>query len=89
MSKNEKIIYEPHPVTPERKAELRGQGYKIIDAVFDPNPKAAETGGQNFDRDAAFAYLAEKGVSPAKNLGDKKLAALVAETKAAETEGQE
>lgn len=30
------IIYEPHPVTPERKAELRAQGYKIIDAIFAP-----------------------------------------------------
>lgn len=32
----EKIIYEPHPVTPERKAELRVQGFKIIDAAFKP-----------------------------------------------------
>ena len=32
----EKIIYEPHPVTPERKAELRAQGLKIIDAAFKP-----------------------------------------------------
>jgi 4-hydroxy-3-methylbut-2-enyl diphosphate reductase IspH len=32
----EKIIYEPHPVSPERKAELRAQGLKIIDAVFKP-----------------------------------------------------
>ena len=31
-----KIIYEPHPVSPERKAELRAQGFKIIDAVFAP-----------------------------------------------------
>lgn len=30
------IIYEPHPVTPERKAELRAHGYKIIDAMFAP-----------------------------------------------------
>jgi hypothetical protein len=30
------IIYEPHPVSPERKAELRAQGYKIIDARFRP-----------------------------------------------------
>lgn len=38
----EKIIYEPHPVTPERKAELRAQGYKIIDAVFKPADEADE-----------------------------------------------
>ena len=30
------VIYEPHPVTPERKAELRAQCYKIIDAAFAP-----------------------------------------------------
>lgn len=30
------IIYEPHPVTPERKAELREAGFKIIDAKFAP-----------------------------------------------------
>lgn len=30
------IIYEPHPVTPERKAELVSQGYQIIDAQFAP-----------------------------------------------------
>ncbi len=33
------IIYEPHPVTPERKAELRKKGLKIVDAKFDPNRK--------------------------------------------------
>lgn len=32
------IIYEPHPVTPERKAELLADGYKIIDARFAPEP---------------------------------------------------
>lgn len=31
-----KIAYEPHPVSPERKAELRAKGYKIIDARFAP-----------------------------------------------------
>ncbi len=37
-----KIIYEPHPVTAERKKELREQGYKIIDAVFKPAEEQAE-----------------------------------------------
>lgn len=32
----DKIIYEPHPVTAKRKAELRASGYKIIDAIFSP-----------------------------------------------------
>lgn len=31
-----KTIYEPHPVSPERKAELRAAGFKIIDAAFAP-----------------------------------------------------
>ncbi len=30
------IAYEPHPVSPERKAELVSQGYRIIDARFAP-----------------------------------------------------
>ena len=34
--KQREIIYEPHPVTPERKAELVAKGYKIIDAVYAP-----------------------------------------------------
>lgn len=42
MSKEQKVIYEPHPVSPDRKAELRGQGYKIIDAVFKPEEEQTE-----------------------------------------------
>lgn len=30
------IVYEPHPVTPERKAEIIAAGGKIIDARFAP-----------------------------------------------------
>ena len=37
-----KIAYEPHPVTPERKAELRAQGFKIIDARFAPEGHAQD-----------------------------------------------
>lgn len=38
MSDNpeQKIAYERHPVSPERKAELRGKGYKILDIQFAP-----------------------------------------------------
>ncbi len=31
-----KIIYEPHPINPARKAKLQAEGYKIIDATFAP-----------------------------------------------------
>ncbi|MEA5673222.1 hypothetical protein VA602_18025 [Pseudomonas sp. MH2] len=34
---SEKVIYEKHPISPERKAELRQKGYKIIDARFAPD----------------------------------------------------
>lgn len=30
------VIYEPHPVTMERKAELLKAGYRIIDAIYAP-----------------------------------------------------
>lgn len=32
-----KIVYEPHPVSPERKEELRRMGARIIDARFAPD----------------------------------------------------
>lgn len=35
----QKIAYEPHPVSPERKRELHKAGYRIIDARFDLSPK--------------------------------------------------
>ncbi|WP_055134588.1 HeH/LEM domain-containing protein [Pseudomonas mediterranea] len=37
------IHYEPHPVLPERKAELRGQGLRIIDSRFQPTGAQIET----------------------------------------------
>jgi hypothetical protein len=42
----DRIAYEPHPVSPERKAELRSQGFRIVDARFAPadsEPKAEGT----------------------------------------------
>ena len=37
MSNHERpIAWEKHPVSPERKAELRAKGYQIIDAIFMP-----------------------------------------------------
>lgn len=46
MSKERETIYEPHPVTPERKAELLAAGYQIIDAIYAPadyvHPDAAK-----------------------------------------------
>jgi hypothetical protein len=42
MTKFTGIAYEPHPVTPERKAELREQGLQIIDIRFKPEDEQAE-----------------------------------------------
>jgi hypothetical protein len=36
MSTDRKTIYEPHPVTPERKAQLQAKGYRIVDIVHKP-----------------------------------------------------
>lgn len=33
---DKKVWHEPHPVKPERKAELRKRGLQIIDAIFMP-----------------------------------------------------
>lgn len=35
------IAYEPHPVSPERKAELRAEGKKIVDIRFKPSGSTA------------------------------------------------
>lgn len=53
-----KIIYEPHPVTPERKAELRKQGLKIIDRRFSPDLSLRED-GPTIGEWVAAGYLAE------------------------------
>lgn len=42
--KDKPIAYEPHPVSPERKAELIAQGFRIIDAAYRPaDEQPAET----------------------------------------------
>lgn len=57
----EKIAYEKHPVSPERKAELRAQGFKIIDAQFEPRA-AAEKIPEADERAVLMAELRERGV---------------------------
>jgi hypothetical protein len=36
MPKTRTVIYERHPVKPERKAELKKAGYRIVDVRFAP-----------------------------------------------------
>jgi hypothetical protein len=59
-----KTIYEPHPVTPERKAQLREQGYTILDAAFAPegyvHPDAVRPEPTAQSHDAPVARRAKK-----------------------------
>lgn len=41
------VVYEPHPVSPERKAELRKQGKIIVDAIYKPAHLRAEEAGED------------------------------------------
>jgi hypothetical protein len=58
MTEFKGIAYEPHPVSPERKAELRAQGLQIIDIAFkpadaepaEPAPVAAPRGRKAADK---------------------------------------
>jgi hypothetical protein len=63
------IKYEPHPVTPERKLELRSQGYKIIDERFKPYQitEAAQTNAkeQAIQHEAEAKAQAEAPSAPA------------------------
>lgn len=65
---SEKIIYERHPVTAERKADLRRKGYKIIDVSFAPadyeNPEPIKVAkpSDKPSLDALKKALDEKGI---------------------------
>lgn len=68
---SDKVIYEPHPVSAERKAELRQKGYKIIDVKFAPegyeHPEPIKTakGGKGANS-AAAKKAAEEAEAKAK-----------------------
>ena len=68
------IWYEPHPVTPERKAELRALGYKIVDVKFKPLGDELAVGA---DADALQAQTeaAPEAPSPVRRRGRKPKAA--------------
>jgi hypothetical protein len=70
---SEKIVYEKHPVTAERKAELRQKGYKIIDDKFAPDdykhPEPMKKGASGGDKpskglriEEIKVKLTEKGI---------------------------
>jgi len=64
-----KIAYEKHPVSKERKEELRSKGFKIIDARFDPDRKDREVSPEKIvemERDDVIALLKKNGVDDPK-----------------------
>lgn len=77
----QKIAYEPHPVSPERKAELRKQGFKIIDARFAPaghKPLESDDGRlpEAEQRALLIADLTERGIAFDEGMGTDELRAL-------------
>ena len=83
MSKEREIAYEPHPVSAERKAELRAAGFKIIDARFAPEGEAVDEkielgtdSGEGFsDDELRSAIEAATGQRPHHFTGREKLIA--------------
>lgn len=78
------IHYEPHPVTPERKAELVAQGFRIMDAKFAPKDAKPvkvippiiedEPEVEAFIDEAFDAIVAEVAEAPKPRRGRKKKA---------------
>lgn len=78
------IHYEPHPVTPERKAELVAQGFRIMDAKFAPKGAQPvkvippiiedEPEVEAFIDEAFDAIVAEVAEAPKPRRGRKKKA---------------
>lgn len=59
--KLDKIAYEPHPVSAERKRELNAKGFKIIDARFKPaEAKPAESEKIELGTDSGDAFSDEQ-----------------------------
>ncbi|ALP47895.1 hypothetical protein NDR77_24665 [Pseudomonas aeruginosa] len=76
------IVYEPHPITPERKAELRAMGYRIVDAAFAPLASDAARGQEQpaidddldgMDAEQLHALAKARGVSVHRNAGPERV----------------
>jgi hypothetical protein len=67
-----RIAYEVHPVSPERKAELRSQGFKILDAAFKPLDLPEAVGADTNGIQAETEAKAETEAHPLDHDGDGK-----------------
>lgn len=79
----QKIAWEKHPVSRERKTELRAQGFKIIDIRFAPDGGRGGVSGADDGRlpDAEqrkllIDMLAERGIEFDEDMGTDELRAL-------------
>lgn len=77
MPKTREVIYEPHPVTPERKAELKKAGYRIVDIKFAP-PGSASHPVESCDLRARAEAL---GIKIDKRWGEGRLRDEIAKAK--------
>lgn len=99
MNKEPNIKYEPHPVSPERKAELRARGYKIVDLRFAPAgysagakgglhagqaDDVAKDGLDDLEIDELRALAQERGVNVHHNAGADKIRQALRDAQAAQ-----
>ena len=86
-----KIIYEPHPISPARKAKLQAEGYKIIDAIFAPagtpiheklDTEEAAIEPEAEPEDTLVAYEAEAEVDEAAETSDEPVEEVIVEVAA-------
>lgn len=78
-SMDQKIAYEKHPVSPERKKKLREQGFIIVDARFKPKGEAdSKKASDQVDTEQAKDALKAAGVEFDARIGKDKAAALYA-----------
>lgn len=64
----QKIAYVEHPVSPERKAELRAQGFKIIDARFAPPGEIVEPQDPDTNGDGKLSVAEIRAALTAKGV---------------------
>lgn len=86
MSKEDKPIhYEPHPVSPERKAELVAKGVRIVDAALAP-PDEAGMLAEQAERRSLIEQLVNLSIERMGAVSLEELRDMVASTLAAKDE---
>ena len=62
MAQDREIIYEKHPVSAERKKELREKGYQIVDARFKPADDTEQVDLTKLSVGELREHLTEQGI---------------------------